>query len=225
MIYAQDIAQWAIAQSGKPYVFGAEAAPTNLDPKALDCSELVEWSCARAGVQPTVPDGAVNQYSHVQHHGLLIPVKQAAVTKMSLLFSGPGFAHGAKGRDAIHHVAFSLGNGTTIEARGHAWGVGTWQIGTRFTFAGLIPGVDYTTPRAPLPAPPSEEDLMGVIVQPQGQPDLWLVSSDGMLRESVTEHHAAQLVFVGRARWGPESKPEVWPVDLVAGIRRVDGGK
>ena len=109
----------------------------------------------------TVPDGAVNQYQHCRLTANLIPVDRARTTRGALLFSGPGFVGGKKGRDAIHHVGFSLGDGTTIEARGSAWGVGSWLIGNRFTFAGLIPGVDYTTQHAAFP-PKEEEDVLGL---------------------------------------------------------------
>ncbi len=116
--------QAALAQNGKPYVFGAEASAGNRDPRALDCSELVEWASAQAGVR--VPDGSGNQRAHCQP----ISVQQALRTPGALLFSNG-------------HVAISLGDGRTIEARNSRMGVGIFPAGNRFTSAGLIPGMNY----------------------------------------------------------------------------------
>jgi len=60
---AAQFVEIARKQVGKPYVFGAEAAPNDPDPPAFDCSELVEWSCARVGV--VFPDGTWNQIAAV----------------------------------------------------------------------------------------------------------------------------------------------------------------
>lgn len=145
MPHIEDVLLWSLAQEGDRYLFGAEANIADADPDAFDCSELVQWSCARAGVIPTVPDGAYNQWQHTK--ALSIPVDAGIRRRGSLLFVGDGTG---AGRDAITHVAWSLGDGTTIEARGSRWGVGTWPAASRFDFAALVPGVDYST-RQPLP--------------------------------------------------------------------------
>lgn len=141
MPHIEDVLLFAIAQDGDRYLFGAEAKATDPNPGAFDCSELVEWSCARAGVSPQMPDGAYNQRQHCRNTGMGIPLGQGLRTRGALLFVGDGVG---TGRDAITHVAWSLGDGTTIEARGKKWGVGTWPSTNRFDFAGLVPGVDYT---------------------------------------------------------------------------------
>jgi cell wall-associated NlpC family hydrolase len=155
--HIEDVLLWAVAQDHKRYIFGTEVSAATGDPKAFDCSELVEWSCNRAKVTPAMPDGAVNQYAHCRNAGTTISIGEARRTRGALLFSGPGFTGGRTGRTAIHHVAFSLGNDTTIEARGTKWGVGCWSIGTRFNFAARIPGVDYSPGHRPFP--PQEDDL------------------------------------------------------------------
>lgn len=138
MTTGQQLAQLANTQAGDRYVFGAEARPSDPNPARWDCSELVEWVCARNGVRPTVPDGAFNQWRHCQR----ISVAQAAGIPGALLFVGDGTG---VGRNAIVHVAFSRGNGATIEARGAKYGVGSWPIaGRTFRYGGLIPGVDYS---------------------------------------------------------------------------------
>jgi hypothetical protein len=114
-------------------------------------SELVQWSCGKAGVAPAVPDGAFNQWSQIKQANGLISVRDGINTRGALLFAGDGTG---SGRDAIFHVAFSLGDGTTIEARGKKWGVGCWASVGRFDFAGRIGGIDYSKGVQPLTPPP-----------------------------------------------------------------------
>jgi len=129
-----------LAQKGDRYIFGTEASPLDPNPDAFDCSELVEWAAARVGVLPKVPDGAYYQWRHGKNHEKSISVAEGIRTFGALLFMGDGTG---VGRDAITHVAISLGNGTTIEARGAKWGVGVWSAERGFDFACLIPGLDY----------------------------------------------------------------------------------
>jgi len=113
----------ALQQAGKTYRFGAEASPSDPNPRAFDCSELVEWCAARVGISPKVPDGSAAQKAHCKP----ISVQQAINTKGALLFL-PG------------HVAISLGNGKTIEAMNPTNGVRQGNAAGRFSSAGLIPG-------------------------------------------------------------------------------------
>ncbi len=123
-----DFLQAALAQNGDRYVFGAETRLNDPNPHTFDCSELVQWAAHQAGV--TIPDGSSNQLAHVRRHGTEISVEQALRTPGALLFR-PG------------HVAISLGDGRTIEARGRNYGVGVFNGRGRFTSAGLIPGMRY----------------------------------------------------------------------------------
>lgn len=148
-INALDFVTACLEQVGTPYVFGAEALPEDGDPAAFDCSELVEWALRRVGhVMPGhesvshgpgrhFPDGAFNQWKAATS----ISVDQARKTRGALLFVGDGTG---SGRDAITHVAVSLGTGDrTVEAKGRAYGVVEAAIDGRFTFAGLVPGLAY----------------------------------------------------------------------------------
>jgi len=149
MTTGQKLVQLANTQAGDRYVFGAEARPSDPNPSRWDCSELIEWTCARTGVRPAVPDGAFNQWKHCSR----ITIAQAAGIPGALLFAGDGTG---SGRNAIVHVAFSRGNGTTIEARGAKYGVGSWPIhGRTFRYAGLIPGVDYSHAAPVVPSKPA----------------------------------------------------------------------
>ncbi len=139
---AQAFLTTALAQQGKPYVYGATAAITDPNPKAFDCSELTKWAAARVGV--TIPDGATAQYLYVRDHGDTMTVQQALHTPGALLFH---FGHEPKNLGDIPadgHVAISLGDGVhTIEARGHAYGTNVFDnaSGRDFNFAGMIPAM------------------------------------------------------------------------------------
>lgn len=127
---ALDMVTVALRQVGDEYVYGAETDPNDPDPSAFDCSELVQWACARVGV--TFVDGSYAQLAACER----ISVESASKIRGALLFPLP---------DA-HHVAISLGDGShTVEAMGRKYGVVQGDIGTRFGTGGLIPGLDYDT--------------------------------------------------------------------------------
>lgn len=99
----------ALAQVGKRYIFGYEVRLDDLDPKAFDCSELVQWLYAQCGYR--VPDGSYNQYP-----------KTVAVPKGAPLKVGdPYFFIDSRGK--VYHVGVYIGNGQCVEARGKAYGV------------------------------------------------------------------------------------------------------
>jgi cell wall-associated NlpC family hydrolase len=127
----------ALAQTGDSYVFGSEAPTSDVDPDVFDCSELVQWAGGRLGVE--LPDGSWLQYLALQERGALVPVEQAVNTPGALLFSFDTEPTPGGGRPGSAHVAISLGDGTTIEARGTRYGVGSWETGDRFQYAAVIP--------------------------------------------------------------------------------------
>lgn len=119
----------ALAQAGDRYIFGAEARLTDSNPRAFDCSELVEWAAAQAGVR--FVDGSANQIAACRRARRTVPVSQGIRTRGALLYK-PG------------HIAISLGDGRTIEARNSRVGVVIGGAGDiRWTEAGLIPGLNY----------------------------------------------------------------------------------
>ena len=158
----------ALDQKGDPYIFGAEARLGDDDPDAFDCSELTQWAAHGVGV--TLSDGACSQYLALKAKDSLIPVEEALKTKGALLFyfsleptsagaqrrSGPGWPERA-------HVAISLGDGRTIEARGRKYGVNEFAATHRFNYAGVIPGMTEVAPVADAdpatpPPPPQQHD-------------------------------------------------------------------
>jgi cell wall-associated NlpC family hydrolase len=130
----------ALAQQGKPYVWGSTASTSDPNPASFDCSELTKWAAARSGV--TIPDGAAHQYVWLKEQGATMSVQQALKTPGALLFHFASEPQpGLGGEPPVAHVAISLGNGKTIEARGHAYGVGVFDASDRFNYAGMVPGM------------------------------------------------------------------------------------
>jgi len=117
----------ALGQRGKPYVFGAEASPSDNDPRAFDCSELIEWAARRAGV--SFPDGSANQIAATTP----MSVEEALRTPGALLFRAGD----------PNHIAISLGDGRTMEARGRRYGTDIFDDAASrgWTRAGTIPGL------------------------------------------------------------------------------------
>jgi cell wall-associated NlpC family hydrolase len=90
--------RYALAQLGKPYVWGAEG------PHSFDCSGLVQTAYAAAGV--TLPRTARPQYRATTG----VPV--SALLPGDLLFFGPDRTDW----DSIHHVGIYLGGGRMVHA-------------------------------------------------------------------------------------------------------------
>jgi cell wall-associated NlpC family hydrolase len=137
--YTSDFVALCLKQKGDRYIFGVEAKYSDPNPSAFDCSELVEWALHRLGSK--FPDGSWAQEAACRAAGTLIPIERAIRVQGSLLFRHRG-SHG--------HVAVSLGNGSTIEARGKMYGVNVFNAtGRDWTAAGLVPGLKYKRPPEP----------------------------------------------------------------------------
>ena len=127
----------ALAQKGDDYVFGAETDLDDTNPTTFDCSELTQWAAHQAGV--TIPDGAMYQYLDLKRQDPLMSVDEALQTKGALLFYFSTEPTADGGRPSKAHVAISLGDGRTIEARGSSYGVNEFPAEGRFNYAGVIP--------------------------------------------------------------------------------------
>lgn len=139
---AADFVQFALNQAGDPYVFGANS--TGADPNSFDCSSLVQWAAAQVGL--SVPRNSNAQYAACDR----ITPAEAMTIRGALLFRPAG----ALGKDDSGHVVISLGDGrSTIEARGKAYGVGSFPItGRQLTQAGKIKGMIFGAGGAAQPA-------------------------------------------------------------------------
>ena len=130
----------ALSQAGDPYIFGAQTSMQDRNPRAFDCSELTRWAAAQAGV--TIPDGTWLQYLSLKTAGNVVSVEAALRTPGALLFSFSEEPTPQGSRPRAAHVAISLGDGITIEAKGTRYGVGSWEATSkRFQYAAVIPGL------------------------------------------------------------------------------------
>lgn len=118
----------ALQQAGKSYVYGAQPSASDPNPRAFDCSALVQWAARRVGIEdPTRTTHT--QSAKIRAAGKTITLQQGINTKGALLFTGD-----------MGHVAISLGNGKTIEAMNPSAGVRQGNAGGRFATAGLLVG-------------------------------------------------------------------------------------
>lgn len=115
----------ALSKKGCEYVRGASG------PDRFDCSGLVQWSAARAGVTFSKP--VTSQWARIQEAGTSLSVETAVGTYGAVLIKIAG---------KRRHIAISLGNGKTIEAMGRAYGVRIGNArGRGWNHAGHVPGL------------------------------------------------------------------------------------
>ena len=111
--------RYALAQTGDAYVWGASG------PNSFDCSGLVQEATRAAG--KTLVKPSASQWATCQAAGKAIPVSQALGIRGALLF---------RMGSPYNHVAISLGNGSTVDARGSAYPVGTFGGAAGFGWTG-----------------------------------------------------------------------------------------
>lgn len=113
-------------------------------PNAYDCSGHVHASLTAVGIDsPTVSS---TLWRWCRDAGLEVPFWTAPPGALLFMPENPSLGIGPSG-----HVCFVDHFGWTSEARGRAWGVGSWPIAGRkwSTHAALIPGVTYAAEPAP----------------------------------------------------------------------------
>jgi hypothetical protein len=159
------VALAARACAHKPYVYAAHPAPSVDDPAAFDCSGLVGWVCGRVGISlGPWPPYTVTQWMACKAAGTAISIDHAIGLPGALLFNHrtpdgtPVDPTGVLPADYHAHVAFSRGDGFTVEAMNAALGCGVAHAQpalTRWTAAALVPGITYVgaAPAATHPAP------------------------------------------------------------------------
>jgi hypothetical protein len=112
---ASQFAKLAEAQIGKAYVLGAEVSIDNNNPKAFDCSELVQWLFGRSG--NPITDLAAAQYDATSK-----VTGSPRPGDLVFLRNNPARANGI-GHVAVLTKKQSNGDWEIIEARGHLYGV------------------------------------------------------------------------------------------------------
>lgn len=113
---------WALAQRGKPYVWGGSG------PNGFDCSGLVQEATRAAG--KVLPKPSASQWAACVRAGRTCSVETAIATRGGLLFR--------IGVGEYNHVAISLGNGSTMEALGSAYGCGVFSAANRGWTGGAL---------------------------------------------------------------------------------------
>lgn len=101
--------QFALAQKGDRYSWGAHG------PDAWDCSGLVQAATRAGGNALAAP--SISQWNTCKGASKTISVASALKIRGALLF---------RIGSPYNHVAISLGNGSTMEARGTAYGTGVF---------------------------------------------------------------------------------------------------
>ena len=147
----EDLLNTAQKYIGRPYVLGAIVPKSRLDYSGpFDCAEL----CARViyeetetlyGCRPEdqakakVADAYTGYFgTDAEKYGTKITVEDAARIPGALLLRIPTGS-------AIGHIAFSKGNGKTIEARGSKYGVVEYKVSGRdWDYGILLPFIDYS---------------------------------------------------------------------------------
>lgn len=151
MFSGSDIVAVARQHLGEEYILGAVAPLANSQHQGpWDCAEFVSWCAYQAygivyAVRP--PDPRLGEsysgwwYEDARSVGREVSVAKALETEGAILVRKPR----SRGSPRIGHVAISLGNGSTIEAKDRATDVAEvrnaagrlWDLGV------LIPGVNY----------------------------------------------------------------------------------
>jgi cell wall-associated NlpC family hydrolase len=181
---ADQFVEIALDQAGDHYQSDFQTDPGDSDqyapdPDTFDCSELVEWAAARAGV-PGLGEATFIQYNEIKAEDRTISVDEALHTRGALLFKFPGGepTPDQTERKEGYHVAISLGDGEhTIEAMSPELGVRVADnAGDRdWTHAGLIVGMDYGSGTAidglDEPATPTPPDPLAEAAAMADSPD------------------------------------------------------
>ena len=170
---ADKFVQQALKSQGDKYVYATGRDNTNPDPTAFDCSGLVIWAAIQSGYSApgfgnTNAEG-LYAYTHKNSDGMTID--DAKKTKGALLFS-------RNEDNKIGHVAISLGDGTTMEAKGTDYGVGIFKERSTWTDAGMLPGMGSGDPMAGAPTRGGETNVkVGGATNVTIAPNIYVTSS------------------------------------------------
>ena len=133
---AEAFVNQALKAQGDTYDFGTARDFSNPDPDKFDCSGLVIWAAKQSGYEApgfgnTNADGLLK---YTEKTGGALSPEDAKKKKGALLFRKDGDA-------PAHHVAISLGDGTTMEAKGTKEGVGIFPERNTWNAGGELPGM------------------------------------------------------------------------------------
>jgi len=133
---AEAFVNQALKAQGDTYEYGTARDFSNPDPDKFDCSGLVIWAAKQSGYEApgfgnTNADGLLK---YTEKTGGALSPEDAKKKKGALLFRKDGDA-------PAHHVAISLGDGSTMEAKGTKEGVGIFPERNTWNAGGELPGM------------------------------------------------------------------------------------
>ncbi len=133
---AEAFVNQALKAQGDTYELNTARDLSNPDPDKFDCSGLVVWAAKQSGYEApgfgnTNADGLLK---YTEKTGGSLSPEDAKKKKGALLFRKDGDA-------PAHHVAISLGDGTTMEAKGTKEGVGIFPERNTWNAGGELPGM------------------------------------------------------------------------------------
>ena len=133
---AEAFVNQALKAQGDTYELNTARDLSNPDPDKFDCSGLVIWAAKQSGYEApgfgnTNADGLLK---YTEKTGGALSPEDAKKKKGALLFRKDGDA-------PAHHVAISLGDGTTMEAKGTKEGVGIFPERNTWNAGGELPGM------------------------------------------------------------------------------------
>ena len=155
MFEGHDVLDIARQHVGERYVFGARAELSNPEYRGpWDCAEFCTWTVYQAYRVVFGTSSAGDPFSgawidQARAQDCTLTVEEAVRTPGAILLRLPVHT-------GVGHVAFSDGEGGTVEARGTRYGVveaGVYEPGRKWDLGCYIPGVRYAAnpaaPRAP----------------------------------------------------------------------------
>jgi len=191
---------WAYTQLGKPY---DASAAGRFGPTGYDCSGFVSQILWHAGM----PQGVFHTNSAdmtrylIGHPELRLTRTQARNTRGALTLKGGTSGYGAAG-----HVGLSLGDGHTLESRGHT-GTGQYRFDDiAWDDYMLAPQVDYTTP-TPTPTTRGEQMLLA---RGDKQPAVYRVRDDRTEKVWVKDESILTIDKTINAQLGQRTDVIVW---------------
>jgi N-acetylmuramoyl-L-alanine amidase len=147
-VTGKDLLNLAATRLGETYVFGAHVPLQDKNWHGpWDCAEFVTWDVYQlTGViygcvnnAAKVPDPYTGGWAHDAETGRVLAVGRsiAAKTPGGILL---------RYRQGGHHIVFSCGDGTTIEAKGAAYGVCRSNVGSlaSWDYGIFIPHINYS---------------------------------------------------------------------------------
>jgi len=193
---------WGMTQLGKPY---DSSAANRFGPDAYDCSGLVSQVLWRAGMaRDAFPTNSADMTRYlVAHPSLRLTRAQARNTRGAVILLGGVNGYGPNG-----HVGLSLGDGTTLEARGGR-GVGVYQFDSILWDDCMVaPGIPTDPPPSPLPSHPSEDSML--LVRGDKQPAVYRVRADRTAKTWIPSEATLTIDQTINGQLGFEKTVIVW---------------